>query len=148
MSNNLLSLKILKKWKSWMIFVQALKFASYCRTWCFGTIVTYFTLRTQPFLGQAPVGKTYLMKLMYLCEFMKATKITNANLVELYFLDHQIWRNTFTAFMKATKITNANLVVNHFLLVDLWRYTSGQYTKAIRTSDVNLVGNYFLKANI
>ena len=41
---------------------------------------------------------------------MKDKKITNVNIVKNRFLKHNIWRHTSTDFMKATKITNVNLV--------------------------------------
>ena len=43
---------------------------------------------------------------------MKATKITNVNLVANHFLRQKIGRDTIKYFIKAT---NVNLVANHFL---------------------------------
>ena len=65
---------------------------------------------------------------------MKATKITNVNLVVNHFLKQELWRCIFTQFMMAIKITSVNLVVNHFLKQAIWRDTYTQFIEATKIS--------------
>ena len=51
-------------------------------------------------------------------QFMKATKITNVNLVENYFMKQVLRTNICIPFIKTTRIINVNHVANHFLTVD------------------------------
>ena len=59
---------------------------------------------------------------------MKATKITNVNLVVSHFLKQKVWRGMFIQFIVATNITNVNLVTNHLLEKTLCRITSTVHT--------------------
>ena len=81
-------------------------------------------------------------------QYIKATKITNVNLVANHFLMQATWRNTSTQFMKATKITNVNLVANHSPELTLWRNICTQFMKATNITNVNIVANHSLELTL
>ena len=74
----------------------------------------------------------------------KSIQITNVNLVAIYFLKQEVWRSTLTGYMKTKNILNVNLVANHLLQQYIWRNICIPFMKAIKILNVNHVVNHLL----
>ena len=58
-------------------------------------------------------------------------KVIGVNLVVIYFLKKELWRNTFTQFLNSAKITNVNLVENHLHFCLTWEVISKPWNVAL-----------------